>query len=90
MEQGVIEGATCLIEKFKPILYVENDRVEKSEALIACIKDLGYNIYAHNPRLFNPENYAKNRDNIFGNIISKNILCIHHDSSVKVDNFKAI
>ena len=59
MEQGVIEGATSLIERFKPILYVENDRVEKSEALLACIKDLGYTIYAHNPALFNPENFAK-------------------------------
>jgi len=64
--------------------------VEKSEALIKCIKDLGYNIYTHNPRLFNPDNHAKNPENIFGNIVSKNILCIHHDSPVKVDNFKAI
>ncbi len=90
MEQGVIEGAAIMIEKFKPILYVENDRVEKSEELIETIKNLGYKIYAHNPRLFNPDNFAKNPDNIFGNIVSKNILCIHHDSPIKVEGFKAI
>ncbi|HIP60545.1 MAG TPA: FkbM family methyltransferase, partial [Campylobacterales bacterium] len=90
MEQGVIEGAVLMIEKFKPILYVENDRMDKSESLIKCIKDLGYNIYAHNPRLFNPENYAKNPENIFGNIVSKNILCIHQTSPLKVDSFQAI
>jgi FkbM family methyltransferase len=90
MEQEVIEGAAVMIEKFKPILYVENDRVEKSKALLKCIKSMGYVIYAHNPRLFNPENYAKNPENIFGNIVSKNILCVHHDSTVKVDGFQAI
>ncbi len=90
MEQGVIEGATSLIEKFKPILYVENDRVEKSEALLACIKDLGYTIYAHNPALFNPDNFTKKSENIFGNIVSKNILCLHHDSPLKVDGFQSI
>ena len=90
MEQSVIEGAVDMIEKFKPILYVENDRVEKSENLLKSIKLMGYDIYAHNPRLFNPENYAKNPENIFGNIVSKNILCIHHDSKMKIDGFQAI
>ncbi len=90
MEQSVIEGAALMIERFKPILYVENDRVEKSENLIDSIKNLGYNIYMHNPRLFNPDNFAKNSENIFGNIVSKNILCIHQDSPIKVDGFKAI
>lgn len=90
MEQSVIEGAACLIEKFKPILYVENDRVEKSEALLHTIKSMGYSIYAHNPRLFNLDNFAKNPENIFGNIVSKNILCVHQDSPMKVDGFQEI
>ncbi len=90
MEQGVIEGAIGLIEKFKPILYVENDRIEKSEALLKCIKNLAYDIYMHNPRLFNPENYAKNSKNIFGNIVSKNILCVPQDTQIKIDGFKSL
>jgi hypothetical protein len=90
MEQEVIEGAVVMIEKFKPILYVENDRVEKSESLLSVIKSLGYDIYVHNPRLFNPKNHANNSENIFGNIVSKNILCIHKSSPLKVEGFKAI
>jgi len=90
MEEGVIKGAAIMIEKYKPILYVENDRVEKSESLIQTIKDLGYKIYAHNPTLYNPNNFAKNTENIFGNIASKNILCVHHDSPLKVDGFQVI
>lgn len=90
MEQSVIEGAAMQIKKFKPILYVENDRMDKSEALLKTIKELGYDIYEHNPRLFNPDNFAKNSENIFGSIVSKNILCIHHDSSLKVEGFTAI
>jgi len=90
MEQGVIEGASKLIEMFKPILYVENDRLEKSDALIQTITKLGYKIYKHNPYLYNPNNFEKNKNNIFGNIVSKNILCIHKDSKIKVEGFEAI
>jgi len=90
MEQSVIKGAIKQIKKFKPILYVENDRVEKSKELLTIIRELGYNIYTHNPSLFNPNNFAKNSENIFGNIVSKNILCVHHNSTIKVDGFQAI
>ena len=90
MEKEVIDGAIGLIEKFKPILYVENDRVEKSKALIETIKKRGYDVYLHNPPLFNPDNFAKNSENIFGNIVSKNLLCIHKTSKIKVDGFQAI
>jgi len=90
MEREVLLGALASIEKFKPIMYIENDRVDKSQALIALIKDKGYNIYEHNPMLFNPNNFAKNSKNIFNNIVSKNILCVHKSFNIKIENFKAI
>jgi FkbM family methyltransferase len=90
MEREVILGSSSLIEKFKPILYVENDRVEKSDSLIKTIKDLDYNIFSHNPSLFNPDNFAKNHKNIFGAIVSKNLLCVHKNSKTKIDGFQAI
>ena len=90
MEKQVIDGATNLIKKFKPILYVENDRVKKSKDLIKTIFGLGYDIYKHNPPLFNPNNYENNKENIFGNIISKNLLCIHKTSKIKLKGFEKI
>ncbi len=90
MEKEVLLGALVLIDKFKPIMYIENDRVDKSQELITLIKNKGYDIYEHNPMLFNPNNFLKNSQNIFNNIVSKNILCVHKSFDIKIENFKAI
>src|SRR5439155_9616126 len=60
MEIDVLRGATSLINRLRPVLYVENDRPEKSEALIDCIRSLGYRSYWHLPGDFNPENFFVN------------------------------
>lgn len=85
MESEVINGAKRFIKKFKPFLYIENDRQEKSKALIELIQSLGYKLYWHLPRLFNQDNFFKNQNNIFGNIVSVNMLCIHKSQDIKVD-----
>jgi FkbM family methyltransferase len=90
MEKDVLDGAQKSIKKLKPIMYIENDRKEKSKALIQKIRDLGYKIYAHNPALYNQDNFFKDSENIFSNIVSKNLLCIHRDKEVVVENFQAI
>lgn len=85
MESEVIKGAKKTIEKFKPLLYVENDRQEKSQELIELIQELGYRVYWHLPRLYNETNYFKNKKNVFGNIVSVNMLCIHKDLNINVE-----
>jgi hypothetical protein len=81
MELSVMRGAAATIAKFRPILYVENDRRDKSPALIEYLSSLGYRLYWHLPPLFNPSNYFDNPSNEFGNVVSVNMLCVH--SSVK-------
>ena len=76
MELQVLKGGAELIRKLKPILYVENDRKEKATELVRYIDSIGYDMYAHNPRLFNPNNYFKNSENVFGEIVSGNMLCM--------------
>jgi len=76
MELRVLKGAEQTIRKHQPVLYVENDRKERSDDLIRFIDSLEYEMYRHNPPLFNPDNYAKNAENVFGNIVSKNIICV--------------
>ncbi len=71
-------------------MYIENDRVEKSEKLIATLKKFGYKIYGHNPALFNPDNFFNQSKNIFVNIVSKNILCIHKSISISVEGFNEL
>ena len=85
MEQKAIQGAQKTISRFKPYLYVENDRPDQSDALIKTIYDLGYKMYWHTPPLFNPANYFGNSQNIFGQIVSKNMICIHKSIKQEVD-----
>lgn len=84
MEIGVIQGAKEIISKFKPILYVENDRQVQSGSLIVLIRSLGYRLYWHLPPLYNPKNFAGDRENIYPGIVSINMLCFPDSANVQV------
>lgn len=77
MERSVLLGAQKTIQRFKPFLYVENDREEKSRQLISTIAELGYAMYWHVVPLFNRENFFGVEENIFEGLVSKNMICIH-------------
>ena len=76
MESDVIEGARHLIKSHKPIIYMENDQIEKSKNLLELIKSFGYKPYWHTPPLFNKNNFACDTENIYPNIVSVNMLCM--------------
>ena len=90
MEAEVITGAAETIKKFRPLLYVENDRVEKSKKLIELLWSMDYKLAWHLTPLFNPENFAGNQENIFGTIVSVNMLCTHNESKVNMQGFHDI
>ncbi len=77
MEAAVIRGARNMILQHRPALYVENDRPDRSAELIELIGSLDYRMYWHRPPLFNPDNFFGEDENIFPNIISVNMLCLH-------------
>lgn len=87
MELDVLKGGKNLLQTCRPVLYVENDREEKSRDLINYIDTLGYNMYWHYPPLFNSDNFFNNPENIFGAIISKNMLCIPKSLNYHLDGF---
>jgi FkbM family methyltransferase len=76
MEEDVILGATTLIKRLHPFLYVENDRKEKSESLISTIQGLGYTLYWHLPPLCRVDNYFGKELSLLANTISMNMLCV--------------
>ena len=84
MEILVIKGAKELIDKFRPIIYIENDRQEHSKELIELLWSLDYKMYWHLPKLYNKSNFFCQEENIFGNIVSVNMFCIHKDLDIKV------
>jgi FkbM family methyltransferase len=89
MELAVLQGGADLIRRCRPILYVENDRPHLSDPLVRFIDSLGYDAYWHRPPLFNPNNFFGNAENVFGNIVSVNMLCVPKgtpvEGSVKVE-----
>jgi FkbM family methyltransferase len=86
MELEVLKGARNIISKTNPIIYVENDRVEKSQFLIEYLWELNYKLFWHLPPLFNHNNYFNNNNNLIGNFIAINMLCIPNDSKIEVCN----
>ena len=84
MESDVISGAEQTIRRLRPTLYVENDREDKSPALIEQLFGLDYRLYWHLPRLFNPDNYFGAAEDLFAGIVSANMLGIHGSVSQNV------
>jgi FkbM family methyltransferase len=89
-EQAVIAGAVETIRRFRPALYVENDRRQQSADLIRQIRDLDYIPYWHLPPLFRPDNFFQNPTNVFPNIVSIDMMCLPNGDSRKVEGMKPV
>ena len=76
MELEVLRGAERTIARTRPTLYLENDRRERSPALLAALRDLDYRVWWHLPPLFNPGNFRRCRQNVFRDVVSANLLCL--------------
>lgn len=75
-ELNVLRGARATIMRDRPIMYIEDDRPEKSLHLQEVIKGMDYTIERHYPRLFRENNFAGNPVNIWGqDYSSHNLIC---------------
>jgi FkbM family methyltransferase len=78
-ERNVLIGAHKIIARDKPVIYTENDKPDKIEALIEWLVEHGYECFWHRPSLWRPDNFRNYLDNIFGDCDSKNMLCYPKD-----------
>ncbi|HVY12111.1 MAG TPA: FkbM family methyltransferase [Alphaproteobacteria bacterium] len=78
-EDQVLCGARNIIEKFRPFLYVEADRDEKSPELIQLLQNMGYMPFWDITPLSIEYNFDHNRRDIFRGIVSINLLCVYKD-----------
>jgi FkbM family methyltransferase len=85
MEHEVLSGAKETIKRLRPVLYVENDRELKSEALISLIQNMGYRLWWHLPALYNPNNFKNNPENIFKGLLSVNMLCLPNEMHANIE-----
>lgn len=85
MELEVLKGAERTIARHRPALYVENDVRARSPALIAYVRSLGYRLWWHLPPLFDAGNWLGASENVFGNVISVNLLCFPAEADIELD-----
>jgi FkbM family methyltransferase len=76
-EREVLVGGRSTISRCKPVMYIEDDRVDRSSALRAEIRSLGYDIIEHKPTIFRSDNYAGYTGNAWDRVYcSHNLICL--------------
>jgi FkbM family methyltransferase len=89
-ELSVLQGCVGILERSKPVLYVENDRLEQSAELIQWLMDHDYQLWWHLPMLYNPNNYLGVQEDLYPGIGSFNMLCVPKARSIKVEGLVEI
>jgi len=103
MESAVLRGARRTLDRFKPVLYVENDRVENSPELITLLGELGYEIYWHLPVYVTADNYFGAAERLFpiafvdrgephlgGVGFAVNLLCMHGSMNTPIEGLRRV
>jgi FkbM family methyltransferase len=76
-EADVLEGARETIGRCRPLLYVENDQPQKSEALLRLIRSFGYRCFHHTPAIAPATCHAQDdKGRFLRDIVSLNLLCV--------------
>jgi FkbM family methyltransferase len=90
MEREVLLGAADTIGRHRPFLYVENDRKDKSEALLRNLFELGYRVWWHTPPYYDSNNFYGNTINVFTNTVAINVLCLPKERPMNVEGMTEV
>ncbi|MCP5086806.1 MAG: FkbM family methyltransferase [Rhodobacteraceae bacterium] len=82
LELQALNGAAGLVERFHPVIYLENDDPDETDTILDQLKRMGYKAFWHVSPLFNPDNHAGNPENVFGMTTCINMLCTPVESNV--------
>ena len=84
MEADVLDGARETIARFRPMLYLENDRRDRSPDLIRHVRQLGYRLWWHTPVYFNPGNFRGATENVFPGEGAFNMFCAPQELAITI------
>ncbi len=90
MEEAVLRGSERILERDRPVLYLENDRLEKSASLIEWLLQHEYRLWWHLPPLFHEHNHAGVTENLYPNLVSINMLGIHRSRPSDIRGLRAV
>jgi FkbM family methyltransferase len=92
-ELDVLRSGEMQIERYRPILYFENDIRETSAELLSYAKDkLGYDLYWHPAPIFDEDNFFANPVNHWApkNIVSLMVLGLPSERKATIPNLRRI
>lgn len=89
-ELRALRGAADLVRRCRPVLFVENDRPQRSPELLEHMLGLDYRLYWHIAPLYTRANFFDNPENVFGNTASVNVLGIPPGMRAEVRGLRAI
>ena len=85
MEKEVLTGANDTIRQFRPLMFVENNNLEKSEELIDIIFAMDYVVWWVIADYFRPSNFFKNEENVFSTSApSADLFCVPVEQPVNI------
>lgn len=91
MELEVFRGARHTMTRCRPVIYLENDRPQNSEALLDFLLSCGYRLYWHTPPLVQAEqNHFNNADPFCKHILSINVIGFPPGSDIEAEGFVQI
>ena len=91
METDVLLGARDTIARYRPAIFVENNKEENSAGLLSLLRELGYACYWFCSERFRPDNYNRVSWQIPG--ADYNMVCLPSEQKrdgfglMKVDSF---
>ncbi|OFW63027.1 MAG: hypothetical protein A2Z35_03685 [Actinobacteria bacterium RBG_19FT_COMBO_36_27] len=89
-EAKVLRGAKLTIDKYHPVLYVENNTTNYSEEILKVLEELGYQCFWHFVPYFQEGNFFSYNKDVFNNNIEINLLCFPNNTKVKMEGFLAV
>lgn len=75
-EPAALAGMLQLIKRLKHIIYVEANTKQRFEAIRSQMSALDYDCYWHCEAHWNPNNYRRNPNNVFGDKTDLNVLAL--------------
>jgi len=91
-ELEVFRSGEMQIERFRPVLYFENDYRDKSPELLSFVMGLGYDVYWHLAPIFDPVNFFNNPENHWAprNICSLMMVAVPAERKLKMGDLRKV
>ena len=91
MEVAVLEGSRATICRCLPVLFVENNTLERSADIIETVNSLDYEGYWHLATYYNHRNFRQNPSNVFQRFHPEaNMLCVHRSQSEQISGLEKV